>query len=422
MIDRYSDAYVPVRKRTFVTTRADGSLGVPPELAQRYGLTPGASLCIEELEHGILLHRPVTQLAKVYIEPTNACPFSCRTCMRNSWNEPDGWMDEAVFARIAEGLKASRVVPSVFFGGIGEPLGHPETLSFIRQVKAAGAETEMITNGLGLDEATIDSLVSMKLDVLWVSLDGATQECYGEVRRPGVLPSILENLHRLKATKYRRDARKPELGIAFVAMGRNLSELSRVLELGLRLGATRFSISNFQPHSTELRGEILYGRTLGQPVGSFSHLDLARMDTGGEWDHAVAGVLAECGLHCENGRATARREDTCPFVESGSLSVRWDGAVSPCLPLLHSHFEYLGDRRRTVKEFSFGSLAQSRLLEIWNHPEYVGFRNRLQSFDFPPCLRCNSCDLADSNQEDCFGSVPPRCGGCAWAQGFILCP
>jgi MoaA/NifB/PqqE/SkfB family radical SAM enzyme len=422
MIKRYSDAHVPVRKRTFVTTRADGSLIIPAELARRYGLAPGEILCIEALENEVLLHQPVTHLAKVYLEPTNDCPFSCRTCMRNSWNEPKGQMEEKVFARVVEGLRTLPVAPSVFFGGIGEPLSHSGTLTMIRHVKAAGAETQMITNGLALNEATVESLVDMKLDALWVSLDGATQECYEDVRQASALPSIVENLRMLKEVKYRRDARRPELGIAFVAMKRNRAELSRVIDLGLRLGATRFSLSNIHPYTEALRDEIVYERTLGQSLGAFSRLDLARMDSGGEWDHAIAGILADCGLRYSNGRAAAREEDTCPFVENCSTSIRWDGRVSPCLPLLHSHFEYLGDRRRTIEEFSFGSIAERSLLEIWNDPEYVAFRQRLQRFDFPPCLRCNSCDMADSNKEDCFGSRAPTCGACAWAQGFVVCP
>ncbi len=422
MADRYTDAHVPVRERTFITARADGSLVIPAELGRRYGVAPGELLRIEALENELLLHRPVTHLAKVYVETTNDCPFSCRTCMRNSWNETKGYMEEKVFARVVEGLETLPVTPSIFFGGIGEPLSHPGTLTMIRRVKTIGAEARMITNGLALDEATIESLVDMELDTLWVSLDGATPECYEDVRQASALPVIIENLRVLKKVKYRQDARKPELGIAFVAMKRNRAELSRVIDLGLRLGASQFSISNLQPHTEALCDEILYDRTLGQSPGAFSRLDLARMDSGGEWDHAVAAVLSDCGVRYSAGRASTREEDTCPFVDNGSTSVRWDGRISPCLPLLHSHFEYLGDRRRTIEEFSFGSITERSLIDIWNDPEYVAFRRRLERFDFPPCLRCNGCEMADGNKEDCFHSGAPTCGACAWAQGFIACP
>jgi MoaA/NifB/PqqE/SkfB family radical SAM enzyme len=62
------------------------------------------------------------------------------------------------------------------------------------------------------------------------------------------------------------------------------------------------------------------------------------------------------------------------------------------------------------------------LMDIWNNPEYVALRERLQEFDFSPCTFCNSCEMAESNKEDCFGNIQPACGGCLWAQGFIQCP
>jgi MoaA/NifB/PqqE/SkfB family radical SAM enzyme len=114
--------------------------------------------------------------------------------------------------------------------------------------------------------------------------------------------------------------------------------------------------------------------------------------------------------------------DTCPFVLRGSACIRWDGAVSPCLPLLHRHTSYLGRRLRTHHAYTVGSLRERGLLDLWTSPEYLALRRRLEEFDFSPCTACNSCELADDNQEDCFGNGAPTCGGCLWAQGFIRCP
>jgi MoaA/NifB/PqqE/SkfB family radical SAM enzyme len=114
--------------------------------------------------------------------------------------------------------------------------------------------------------------------------------------------------------------------------------------------------------------------------------------------------------------------ETCPFVRKGSLSVRWDGQVSPCLALLHSHTSYLDQTERRVRAFSFGNLNDAGLAELWHGEDYRALRARLAAFDFSPCFTCNSCDLVESNQEECFGNTAPTCGGCLWAQGFIQCP
>ena len=42
-------------------------------LSEKYGLKPGTTVRIEENANGLHLRRPVTQLARVCIEPTNRC-------------------------------------------------------------------------------------------------------------------------------------------------------------------------------------------------------------------------------------------------------------------------------------------------------------------------------------------------------------
>jgi bifunctional DNA-binding transcriptional regulator/antitoxin component of YhaV-PrlF toxin-antitoxin module len=83
---------------------AEGRLVIPPDLAAHLGLEPGAQVRLEVGANDLRLHRPVTHLNKVYIEPTNLCNIACRTCMRNSWEVNEGRMSEATFGRILEGL------------------------------------------------------------------------------------------------------------------------------------------------------------------------------------------------------------------------------------------------------------------------------------------------------------------------------
>ena len=89
------------------------------------GLQPGARLRLEREGNTIRLHRPLSHLAKIYIEPTDACNLDCVTCFRNSWQTSLGRMSEATFASILEGLSGLDPLPTVYFGGIGEPLFHP---------------------------------------------------------------------------------------------------------------------------------------------------------------------------------------------------------------------------------------------------------------------------------------------------------
>ncbi|MBP1714557.1 MAG: putative oxidoreductase, partial [Deltaproteobacteria bacterium] len=125
----------------------EGRLVLPAQFSKLYGLKPGSKIRLEEAMTGLRMRHPVTHLAKVYIEPTNGCNLECRTCIRNTWDEAVGKMSPKTFKRILKGLKEFSPVPSVFFGGFGEPLSHPDIVNMITQTKALGASVEMITNG-----------------------------------------------------------------------------------------------------------------------------------------------------------------------------------------------------------------------------------------------------------------------------------
>ena len=46
----------------------------------------------------------IHSLSRVYIEPTSRCNLTCGTCIRNTWREPLGDMDIAVFDRLVAEL------------------------------------------------------------------------------------------------------------------------------------------------------------------------------------------------------------------------------------------------------------------------------------------------------------------------------
>ncbi len=417
-----------MKKSAILTVEVDsqGRFVLPAEVGKRYGLTAGAKVRLEEEPTGLRLSRSTENLARVYVETTNQCNLDCVTCMRNVWEEPPGRMSEAVFQRILEGVQAVQPTPSVFFGGFGEPLTHPLICEMVEQAHQAGAVVELITNGILLEEPMVQRLMAAGLDRVWVSLDGATPESYADVRLGAALPQVIANLQSLKKLRGWISEAKPRLGIAFVAMKRNIAELPELVRLGKSLGADQFSISNVLPHTAELREEMLYLRSLyecdqrpweGKPLISMPRIDINPITS-----DSLINLLKSHPL-----LATAQEElrlgaDACPFVEKASLSVRLDGAVAPCLALLHDHRSYLDDTRRQSKAFSVGSLKERSLVELWQDPNYRDLRERLLYFDFPPCASCNSCDMAEANLEDCFGNILPTCGGCLWAQGFIQCP
>lgn len=404
-----------------------GRLILPPEVAQQYGLTPGAKVRLDEGHNFVRMHRPVTHLTKVYIEPTVACNLDCITCFRNAWEQPIGRMSEETFERFFAGLKELSPIPSVYFGGIGEPLFHPKTISWIKRLKELGAKVELITNGTILNEKIALQLIDVGLDILWVSLDGGTPESYADVRLGAELPIVLENLRRLFRMRKGGHFPIPEIGVAFVAMKRNIADLPRIIQLGHSFGAKYYSVSNVQPATADMQEERLYTRTMRNiaylPSPMLPKLSLPKMDFNEETQAALVEAFnSGCNVSFA-GNNWGGANDVCNFVESGTMTVAWTGDVSPCWPLMHTHTSYLHGKPRLSKKHIIGNVKERSLEEIWLDPEYVAYRERLHNFVFAPCTFCGGCDLSESNEEDCMGNALfPVCGGCLWAQGIIQCP
>lgn len=403
-----------------------GHLIFPPEMAAQFGLQPGARFRLEPDGNRIQMHRPVTHLTKVYIEPTDLCNIACRTCIRNGWDESLGRMTDATFSRILESVQQLSPVPTIFFGGLGEPLFHKHTVEWIARAKAIGAQVELITNGTMLTEKRSRALIDAGLDVIWVSIDGATPESYADVRLGAELPKVMANLARFRKMRRGSHRPRPEIGIAFVAMARNIDELPEVLRIGHSLGAKHFSVSNVLPYTAAMQAEMLYTRTLRDLTYMDSpwhaKLSLPRMDLNEKTQTAFLQAL-QSGYNVNfAGNSLGGASDVCNFIESGTISIGWDGGVSPCWPLMHTHTSYLHGKPHQSRRHVVGNVTERELLDIWLDEEYVTYRQKVQSFAFAPCTFCGGCDLSEANEEDCFGNEFPACGSCLWAQGVIQCP
>jgi MoaA/NifB/PqqE/SkfB family radical SAM enzyme len=314
----------------------------------------------------------------------------------------------------------------VFFGGLGEPLSHPAVVDMVARAKAIGSTVELITNGTLLTKEMSEALVASGLDTLWISLDGARNESYSGVRLGANLSQVLENLDHFRRARSIGHSPKPELGIVFVAMQRNIADLPDVLALGRSLRASRLMVTNLLPHTEDMCGEILYQRTLNDtaylPSSWVRHLNLPKMDIHSDTGDVLLQALRSGYNVTFAGNNLGITNDVCTFIESGSMTIGWDGSASACPPLLYNHTSYLHGKERRSYRHVIGNITERSLMDLWQDRNYVAYRDRVQSFAFAPCTFCGGCDLSEENQTDCFGNEAPACGGCLWSQGVIQCP
>lgn len=403
-----------------------GRLVLPAEVTVQYGLKSNAKVRIDRADNYFRIRRPVSHLAKVYIEPTNQCNLECSMCLHRTWDEPKGQMSWQVFTSVLESVKRLSEMPSILFGGLGEPLSHPQIINMISQVKSLQGKVEIITNGTLLDENCARQLVEIGLDRIWISIDGATSESYADIRLGAALPEVLGNVKNLKRLRSGGHFPKPEIGIVFVAMKRNIFELPAVIKLGRKLGAKHFLVTNVLPYADETQDEMLYRRSLRNITylqsNWFPQLNFPKMQVD---EHMRQSFFEALNSGCSvtfAGHDLGGTNDVCTFIDSGSITIAWDGTVSPCPPLSHNHQSYLHNKPHYSRRYILGNIKDCNLFDLWNDSDYVAYRQRVQQFAFAPCTACGGCDLSEKNEEDCYGNTFPACGSCLWAQGVIQCP
>jgi MoaA/NifB/PqqE/SkfB family radical SAM enzyme len=196
--------------------------------------------------------------------------------------------------------------------------------------------------------------------------------------------------------------------------------------LATRVGAWEVLVSNLVPHTEEMESEILYARSLTACAfrGSrwVANLSLPKFDLDAHTLDPLGQVFTSTASLSLLDTSLSARNNYCRFAQEGYAAIRWDGEVSPCLPLLHDHPVYLRGRRKDVTHHSLGNINETDLFELWSSAEFSTFRARLREFHFSSCTTCGGCDRFAENQVDCTENEFPTCGGCLWSQGFVQCP
>jgi MoaA/NifB/PqqE/SkfB family radical SAM enzyme len=408
---------------------ADGRIVLPDPERRRWGLSPDTELIIQETAEGLVVRPVDPPLKKICVEPTSACNLSCRTCVRNTWEEETGFMDMATFRRMISGLKKVPSLEKIAFWGIGEPLLHPDIFEMIFLANRLGVKTELVSNALLLDRPAAEKLVETGLDTLVVSVDGVSSATYKCIRSGGNLDTVKSHIDYLNTLRWKNGNNRPDLGIEFVAMQSNLSELPKLRDLAYEMKASFLIITNVLPYTEALKDEILYW--LSPSYSCFPTPDrspeqpevvLPVFDDRPEQMNAVKKLLQSNGIVTPSSKDFGNIKAYCPFVWEGSTSISWDGSVSPCIALMHSYTCYVLGREKKIRRYPLGNIGTQDLKDIWSDEAYKQFRNRAMRFEFSPCANCGGCEFADFNEEDCFGNTFPVCGDCLWARGIILCP
>ncbi len=318
---------------------------------------------------------------ELQIEVTAACNLRCRMCLvryRPPFDRLRGSIDFARFRRLVDELPD---LEKITLQGLGEPLLAPDVFRMVEYAAARGIRIGFNTNATLLTAARAERLVRAGLDWLHVSLDGASPATYEGIRDGARFARVEANVRELVRVRDALGATRPRLALVFVAMRRNLHELSDVVRLASTWGIPRLRVQNLSHSFSDAGDAPDYAE-----IAAFA-ADEALWDG----DEAVARTFDQArrvadglGVELRLPALTAAPE-TRPHGSPGcdwpwrAAYVTHDGTVQPCCMLMGEDRGVMGDATR------------AGLAVVWRNEEYRRFRQALLG-DEPPAV-CRGCAM-----------------------------
>lgn len=329
-------------------------------------------LNIQELEAGetVLCSYP----RRLVFELTNACNLNCVMCGRNAADFKPTMFDMDMF-RSFEPLMD--IVEEVTLMGWGEPTIHPHFNEMLEIISKHSARKYFCSNGMNLKKVS-DAIFDYKVDVFAVSLDGATDETNGRIRRGSKIKQITEDLKEIVRIKKERRLKYPWINFVFCAMRSNIQELPDLIRLASEIGIEEVKVVYLTVFEKDLLKESLWGEELlvhsvfeeAIRIGEELNIALKLPHYAGE-DVAGRNYHKDC------------------FVCWRDFFLGSDGYVRPCMSTPVQFFQY--DKNKPF-------------MDIWNAPEYQNYRkfvNNQEKMD-APCKRCYQSSHCNWNRKESF--------------------
>ena len=281
------------------------------------------------------------------IEPTNLCNLACPTCPTGTGKiKPLPQMTIDGFDRILGELAPK--MRNLALWNYGEPLLNRALPDMIAHAKEAGVKVVKVSSNVHfLDGPRGLALLQSGLDVLILSVDGASQDTYGTFRKEGDFEKVATSVAWLCAEKKRLGLQKPRIELQFIVMRHNEHELPEMRKLAREWGVDKLRVKTVGADDDASKALVPASRLLSRYQADGATPNVRHAFCTMAWDHTVVNV---------------------------------DGSVTPCCYL----------RPDMSDGFVMGNVFETSFPAIWRGEKYRAFRASMLAGreSMPVCNRC----------------------------------
>lgn len=308
------------------------------------------NLVLTRVSQKLRLSKPLNLPSTLVIEPTNVCNLKCPACPTGNGTLPfkKGYLDTGAFRKVIDELGPCAVETKLW--GFGEPFLHPDILEMVAYCKQFQMLVRISTNGQFFEDPHFaEEVVKSGLNVLKISLDGATQETLEKYRVNASFDKIVAGVKSINAAKQKHGSKYPRLILQFIVMKHNQHEIPIMQDLAANLNMKYKQKTVWVQEDTapDLLPDIRYSRFV---------IDAKTKEL----------------------RPTKQQPKLCPYPWEGAM-INFDGTVVPCC-------------KDPYRYHLFGNTFEENYKSIWHSRAFMNFRKRLVT-DPSKVKKCNSCAL-----------------------------
>lgn len=283
----------------------------------------------------------------IAVEPTSFCNASCILCPTpfEKLERTINFLPMKKFKEIIDKTKCC--INKVTFFVAGEPFMNKNLCKMINYASKNGMRTFVSTNGILLNQQTINELLQTNLDELHICLESSKKETHELHRRNTNFEQICSNIQTLTSEKRKRKKTFPHIFIQTLVTRYNENELEDIAALAKQLGAEGIFFKSFsieKEHDQKLVKQFI-------PKKSY----LSRYEI-------------------VNGKTKMRTQIDfqCEYTEKPLILC--DGTIALCC------YDYNGI-------YNIGNVFSKNIIELWNTKKYKELRKKMERKEFETCKK-----------------------------------
>lgn len=312
---------------------------------------------------------------RIILELTNSCNMNCIMCGRNYASFTHNYLDMDVLNWLKPLLN---MVEEVTLMGWGEPTVHPHFISFLKFLDQYPVRKYICTNGLTLSKY-VHTVFDYHVDILAVSVNGATPDTNDGIRRGGNLKQVILTLKQINDLK--RNPYFPYLCLVYCLMRSNMYELEKLIDLAVEIGVNKVKIVHLTAFSKELANETLWGH----------EAEIASIFDTIKRKAVSHGIVLELPYLCGEDPAGTHIHKEC-FTAWRDFYIGSDGFVRPCM---------------STSEKFFKLNFTEKFMDVWNSDPFIAHRDSVNKEEkmSDSCRNCYQATFCNWNKEKSYMQI-----------------